>query len=291
MDCDGAQAKLGSYLLHALDPYEIAAIRKHLDRCEDCWVTWNRFRWDKAEKTSLYQDLKEFLGQKFTPYFDSSRNLAREWEEAAPTCGAEIENFYRRSVSYLYNLAVWEASGNRPPYVQNAVLKFARAGPSVILDYGCGIGSDVIRLRELGFTVVPCDFISPSVEFLQWRLSNLGQPTKVFEPRELDSAPKPDILWIIDTIDHLPHIDKCLGRLLSAARLVVCENLNSNRAHGSQGFHYRRSLDEIEMVFNRYGLYLATSENPAASLMYWKRGYRMIAPGGLWLVLGYRNTL
>lgn len=274
MDCGDAQAKLGGYLRHALDPHEMGAIREHLDRCEDCWVTWNRFRWDKAEGTSLYRELRAFLGNSFTPYLDSSRELAREWEEAAPTCQTEVENFYRQSVSYLYNLAIWEASGNRPPYIQNAAQKLARAGSSVILDYGCGIGSDVIGLRELGFTVVPCDFISPSVEFLRWRLSNLGQPTNVFEPSKLDSAPKQDSLWVIDTLDHLPDVEECLGRLLTEMCLVVCEDLGSNRAHGKQGFHYRRSLDEIETIFNRYGLYLATVNNPADPLMYWKREHR-----------------
>ncbi|MGH8902233.1 MAG: zf-HC2 domain-containing protein [Egibacteraceae bacterium] len=270
MNCDGVQARFGSYLRHALDPQVMAAMRKHLDRCEDCWVTWNRFRWDKAAGTSLYQDLKEFLGERFIYYFDSSRELAREWEEVAPTCQTEVENFYRQSVSYLYNLTVWEASGNRPPYAQRAAAKLAREGSSVILDYGCGIGSDVIRLRELGFTVVPCDFISPSVEFLQWRLDRLGQPTNVFEPHELDSAPKPDTLWIIDTIDHLPCIEKYIGCSLSDARFVACENLSSSRAHGKQGFHYRRGFDEIETVFNRYGLYLAASDSPTDPLMYWK---------------------
>ncbi|MGH8887774.1 MAG: zf-HC2 domain-containing protein [Egibacteraceae bacterium] len=61
-DCDGAQARLGSYLRHALDPYEMAAIREHLDRCEGCWARWNRFRWDKAEGTPLYRELRRSWG-------------------------------------------------------------------------------------------------------------------------------------------------------------------------------------------------------------------------------------
>lgn len=270
MTCPVTEEMLTHFLRHAGATDEMTTLRAHLDACEKCWGRWNRYRWDQAADTTVYRDLETFLGPRFVRYLDSSRTLAREWDKAAPRTQEQIARFFRTSVAYLYNLVIWEASGNRPPYVRAATPTIIRMGSALVMDYGSGTGSDTLALRRLGFQVIPCDYASPTTRFFRWRAGNLGQHIDVLEPQELHLAPKPDALWIIDTLDHLPDIDTSLGQILNDVDVVVCENLTSDRAHGKQGFHHRRNLQEIADIFRRYHLYPAPHD-PRHPLIYWTR--------------------
>jgi hypothetical protein len=257
---------LDGYLRHALPADEYQKVRVHLDHCELCWQAWNRYRWDTARASPLYAQLAEFLGEDLQPYYDSSRALATDWDRADPHTTHEIADFFRRSTSYLYNLTIWEASGNRPDYLQAALPVLLRHGSRRVLDYGCGIGSDTLRLHHGGYDVTGCDFQSPSTAFLRWRS---GNTIPVIEPSELDRIPPPDTLWIIDTLDHLSDIEDSLGSLLSVADLVICENIAVQRTHGRQRFHHRRPHSEITELFSSHGL--APSTTTPDVIMFWMR--------------------
>lgn len=258
---------LDGYLHRILPPAAHQRVREHLDHCERCWQAWNRHRWDAARPSPLYAQLAEFLGADFQPYYDSSRALAAEWDLADPRTGDEIAQFFRSSTSYLYNLAIWEASGNRPDYLHHALPELRRRGVRRVLDYGCGIGSDMIALRHNGFKVTGCDFRSPSTAFLHWRST---ETIPVVEPGELSSIPTPNTLWVIDTLDHLTDIVTSLGEVLAVVDLVVCENLTAQRGHGSQRFHFRRPFPEIAEVFAYYGLTPSTATT-SLPIMFWAR--------------------
>ena len=258
---------LDGYLNHTRPTEHHQQIRAHLDTCERCWRAWNRHRWDAASTSPVYGQLVEFLGTGFRPYFDSSRALATEWDAADPRTEHDIAQFFRTSTSYLYNLAIWEASGNRPAYVSLALPTLAERGTRTVLDYGCGIGSDAIPLQQAGFGVVGCDFQSPSTAFLHWRSQGA---VPVIEPSELDSVEAPDTLWLIDTVDHLTDIKTSLGATLSAVDLMVTENLTIPRGHGPQRFHHRRPFTHLFAHFAQFGLTpsVASATTP---IMFWTR--------------------
>src|SRR5215212_1745834 len=93
-------------------------------------------------------ELKEYLGEAY-----DQRRLER-WEdevsEELARSASEAE-LYRSSEAYLYNLTVFAMSGTKDPYLA----ELARTLPpgSRLLDYGCGIGSDGLRLIEAGYDV------------------------------------------------------------------------------------------------------------------------------------------
>jgi len=267
---------LGGYLKRGLTPDALDGVRTHLDSCTRCWSAWNRFRWDTALGTPLLQELRAFLGPAFRPYLDSSSQLADEWDAASPSDPHEVAEFFRASDAYLYNLSVWEASGHRPPYLQHASAALLRSSPRVVLDYGCGIGSDLIGLHQITadssapFTVTGCDYASPSTAFLRDRLRRRDLHVQVVEPDELDALPQPDVLWIIDTLDHLADLDGQLGPLLPGVQLLVCEDLAERRAHGDQRFHHRRHPAELGAVLERHGLHAAPGP-PGHAVSYWRR--------------------
>jgi SAM-dependent methyltransferase len=268
MTCPVTHDLLRRFLTEPDNTTDRRVLRAHLDSCPPCWSTWNRYRWDQAAGTPLYRDLKTFLGHRFVRYLDSSHALAQEWDNTAPTTHGETADFFRNSLAYLYNLVIWEASGNRPDYLRSANQFLTHAAARVILDYGCGIGTDTLALQHRGFHVIPCDYNSPSTQFFLWRAHQLGRPIKVHEPHQLPPEPTPDTLWIIDTLDHLPDIHTSLGPILSQVRNVITENITTQRAHGTQRFHHRRSPDQINTTFRHYNLH-PTPHRTTHPLSYW----------------------
>jgi SAM-dependent methyltransferase len=242
-----------------------ARMRTHLDGCEPCWRRWNRVRWDAAAEHPLHGQLARFLGAGFRPYFDSSKALAAEWDAADPRTVREVAEFFRASTSYLYNLVIWEASGNRPRYLDAALDALHRHAVHTVLDYGCGIGSDAIALTEHGFTVTGCDYQSPSTAFMRWRAHGA---IRVVEPGDAAAA---DALWIIDALDHLPDIEQSLGRMLTAATVVVTEDLREDREHGRQRFHHRRPYGDVLDLFGRYGLAPTTPAAARSAVLVWTK--------------------
>lgn len=93
--------------------------------------------------------------------------LTAEWDAAAPSTTAEERTFYATSLGYLYNLTIWEASGNRPPYLRQALPVLHDLTPRRVI--GCGIGSDALALHDLGYTVLASDLPSPHARFAAWR--------------------------------------------------------------------------------------------------------------------------
>ena len=71
-------------------------------------------------------------------------------------------------------------SGTKTPYLRE--LDAARAAPARrLLDYGCGIGSDGLRLQRLGYRVDFADFDNPSDAYLRWRLERRGVDAPVHD--------------------------------------------------------------------------------------------------------------
>ncbi|MGH3898066.1 MAG: hypothetical protein ACRDTA_07370 [Pseudonocardiaceae bacterium] len=137
---------LDGYLHHTLPSTDHQQIRAHLDCCEPCWQAWNRHRWDAARPSDLYAQLAEFLGADFRPYFDSSRALAAEWDAVNPHTDHDIAQFFRTSTDYLYNLAIWDASGNRP----QALLRDHRGVRPPRTDTPCHDGGHADHVLDTG---------------------------------------------------------------------------------------------------------------------------------------------
>ncbi|GGV62866.1 hypothetical protein GCM10010277_68520 [Streptomyces longisporoflavus] len=238
-----------AFIRQQLATARASSLRRHLDRCPDCWTAWNVYRWHRARGSALLGDLREFLADDFIPYYDSSHALAAAWDTARPTTPAARAEFFRSSTDYLYNSTIWTASGNRPPYLRQARPILEQLGVHTLIDYGCGIGQDTLRLRSLGYTVTPCDYHSPSTRFLEWRAARSNRPIQAVEPDRLDAATGTDALWIIDTLDHLPHPHRELAQPLSTVTTVITENISIHKAHGAQRFHNRRTADELINFF------------------------------------------
>ncbi len=161
-------------------------------------------------------ELKEYLGPEFDP--DLFRDVAARVD--AEFAGfSDPAEFYRRSRTYLYDLTLWDLSGAKAPGLR--LVRALAALEDPILDYGCGIGADGLRLMGLGYRRVAfADFDNPSTRYLKWRLERRGVGAPVYDI-EKDPIPRHRLVYSFDVIEHVPDPREFLRTLERLGDIVV----------------------------------------------------------------------
>ena len=161
------------------------------------------------------EELQSYLGDAYDRRrLSRHRQLVDAEELAAPT---ELD-FYRTSEAYLYDLTVFAMSGTKSPYLFD-LRRHVSPGAN-LLDYGCGIGADGLRLLELGYRVAFADFDNPSTTFLRWRLQHRDLQADIFDldtevPCGFDAA------YAFDVIEHVDDPFEFLSELERRAVIVA----------------------------------------------------------------------
>ncbi len=136
-------------------------------------------------------------------------------EEAAP----DESTFYRTSKMYLYDLTAFAMTGTKRPYL--ADLRHFLRPNATVLDYGCGIGNDGLKLLADGYRVSFADFANPSTEYLRWRLARRGSDAKVYDI-DRDEVPGGfDAAFSLDVIEHVDDPFAFLHALEQRAAIVM----------------------------------------------------------------------
>ena len=162
---------------------------------------------DRAKRSRLLPDLdrnlelaelKSYLG---SDYDEAQLRRSQEAvEHELQQLGDETE-LYRTSRAYLYDLTMFAMSGTKDPYLED--LTRVVPPPARILDYGCGIGSDGLRLLAAGYSVAFADFANPSVDYLRWRLAKRGFEAEIFDLDRQEIPPGYDASYAFDVIEHV----------------------------------------------------------------------------------------
>ena len=167
------------------------------------------------------EELRAYLGEDY----DQAKlvHSSRMVDEEAAAAGDEA-GFYRTSELYLYDLTRFAMSGTKGPYRQ--VLCSLLTPRARVLDYGCGIGSDGLRLLDAGYRVSFADFESPSTRYLRWRLSRRNLEAEVHDldahvPGGFDAA------FSFDVIEHVDDPFAFLAELERRAAIIVVNLLEA----------------------------------------------------------------
>jgi SAM-dependent methyltransferase len=120
---------------------------------------------------------------------------------------------------YLYDLTAFAMTGTKRPYL--ADLRSFVAAPARVLDYGCGVGTDGLRLIDEGYRVEFADFANPSTEYLRWRLARRGATAPIYD-LDCDEIPGGfDAAYSLDVIEHVDDPFAFLAELERRAAIVM----------------------------------------------------------------------
>lgn len=259
---------LEAYFSRALDATKCEEVREHIDSCRTCWSRWNRLRWDRAKSSAGYVELQRFLGSQFEEYVDASWGLANEWYRRNPRTAEDIADFYRQAEDYVYNLLIWEASGQRPRYVEQALPYLRKYNCRRILDFGCGIGNDGLKLLAAGYEVVFHDYRNLSTEFLAWRLKQRDYTAEIVYVGENARLPSYDTVWAMDVLEHLPQPEAALASYLNGCCTLLYATEYDGQSGGRQPFHFQHSDDDLGNFLRRMGFHKDTS---STMVQVWQR--------------------
>ena len=208
-------------------PRGAGSLRRRVERRADSWYHQHLAGpflsgWaaeaDRAE-------LEDYLGSRYDP----RRLVAHQHEvDSERNAAPDEDTFYRTSEAYLYDLTAFAMSGTKAPYL--AELCSAVPPGSRVLDYGCGIGADGLRLAAAGYDVAFSEFDNPSAAFLRWRLERRRLACPVYD-LDVDDAPSGfDVAFSFDVIEHVEDPFAFLAALERRARLVMVNFLEEDPA-------------------------------------------------------------
>jgi GT2 family glycosyltransferase/2-polyprenyl-3-methyl-5-hydroxy-6-metoxy-1,4-benzoquinol methylase len=209
-------------------------ITEHVASRVDTWFHQRlspRFEaaWEAQDELS---DLRAYLGDSFDfrLLHDHQRKLDEEEHRATSESA-----FYRTSQMYLYDLTAFAMMGVKQRYL--AALESVIPPGSKVLDYGCGIGSDGIRLAERGYCVTFADFDNPSTSYLRWRLEKRKSDAPVYDVEQFVPSGF-DAAYAFDVIEHTDDPYGFLSELESRADIVAVNFLE----HDPSDTHLHRPL-------------------------------------------------
>lgn len=170
-------------------------------------------RWHAADDLD---DLRAYLGDDYDQDLLHGHEAAVDQEEHE---AGDEETFYRTSRMYLYDLTAFAMAGTKVPYRRD--LQRLVPHGSRLLDWGCGIGTDGLRLLTDGYDVSFVDFDNPSTEYLRWRLARRGTEAPVFD-LDRDEIPGGfDLAYSFDVIEHVEDPFSFLAELERRAAIVL----------------------------------------------------------------------
>lgn len=194
-----------------------------------------------------HEELRAYLG----PRYEHGRLVHhRQTVEQEAAATRDEAQFYRTSEAYLYDLTAFAMSGTKDPY-RRVLLDLVGPGAHV-LDVGCGIGADGLRLIEAGLRVTFTDFENPSLRYLRWRLGRRGLQGDVVD---LDQGLPPGpfaAAYAFDVIEHVEDPFAFLGAMEARAELVLV-NLLEPQA-GETVLHRRLPISRLLLRAARRGI-------------------------------------
>jgi hypothetical protein len=194
------------------------------------------------------EELRAYLGNKYTE--KSETHLVEEWSAMARQSPEQIEEFYRSTDAYLFDLTNWHAS-TRFPYAEVIGSFACRHGFRHLLEFGCGIGTDGLKLLQRGFEVTFYDFRNPSTEYLEWRLAKRGGKGTIRYAGE-DELPAADLTFAIDVLEHVVDPAATLRRLGARTKALV-PHFPITTQKGKYPMHFHLPKRELRGVLRQEG--------------------------------------
>ena len=168
------------------------------------------------DKKEIIHDIMEYTNNK--DYFDVLSKLKKgagmmqeAWIKKNPKTPEEIKEFYENAEEYIYDLAGWHV-GHRREYDDNIVQDMLRLKAKSILDYGCGIGQNLMMIKKYAKIddLVGADLNCPALKFAKYRNNKHNYGIKFWElggKGLMNPNKKFDVILCVDVLEHLSDND------------------------------------------------------------------------------------
>ena len=188
-------------------------------------------RWRQALLLPGETDLLASSVTELADYFGISRGEAEKraregvqrtrdaWNAAPRRTRREIEDFYNTSQDYIFELVHWHATLSEAETLANvAALEVAeRLGARRYLDFGGGVGANLLLFAAAGIEVADADISDTLLAFARWRLARRGVGASFFDLKtECLPSGQFDLLTAMDVLEHVPDPVATLGSALPA---------------------------------------------------------------------------
>jgi SAM-dependent methyltransferase len=247
-------------------------------------------RWRRALLLPGETDLLASGVSELADYFGISRREAERraaeavhrtrdaWNAAPRRTREEIEGFYNGSQDYIFELVHWHATLTEAETLANvSALEVAeRLGVRRYLDFGGGVGANLLLFATAGIEVADADISDALLAFARWRLQRRGLHAS-FIDLKTESLPEGhfDLLTAVDVLEHVPDpvatLDAALRALTPRGLAIVALGFGYDPEHPMHLVHSpRRFLSGVR------GLGLERETPPELDDFSFLRAYRRV---------------
>lgn len=216
---------------------------------------------DKKYHKNVLQDLIEFNKNK-KQQFDwkkSNEDAAKEWNDKKPNNESSFIKFYEESKHYTEAMATYNAMGKKLRLIEK-ICKIMKTIPSIktVVDYGCGVGSDSLHLRDLGYKVIAMDVKGIALQFSKYRFNKYGvKDIKVVISTKSSKIPKADLILSLDTLEHVFDPYATLNLMFEAKpKAILLTTAFGVHDHENQGgipMHTDHKVHKVERYIEEHG--------------------------------------
>jgi glycosyltransferase involved in cell wall biosynthesis/SAM-dependent methyltransferase len=135
-------------------------------------------------------------------YRDPGQAVREAWRAANPKSESEVEQFYRTTWAYIFDLVVAQRQAERRLWRRRAIEVLARHGARTVLDFGGGIGEDGLAFEQVGMDATVYEPGEVTAAFARARLAREGSRVKVAS--RLEDCPVADAVFSTEVLEHLP---------------------------------------------------------------------------------------
>lgn len=184
-------------------------------------------------KDDLAEDISEFLHttkEEARDRIEIGDKLLREsWQNANPQTPEDIENWYRTTEAYIFELAKFNQ--NTPDgglsFYENLCLEPVARGMQMseqegrsikVLDYGAGIGSLSYWMQRKGWEVSYLDLDSITMRFARFRAKKHELPLTFYSDKDALPENYFDLCVMVEVIEHVDDIDFHLQKVHRSLR-------------------------------------------------------------------------
>ena len=153
----------------------------------------------------------------------SGSDLATEWRSSGRDTAGQIDDFYKQTDRYLYNLTKFNYGEMYQGWrgaIKNVCCQVSEAVGDCgfdVLDYGAGIGTNLIDVADVpGIRLHYADLPGKTFEYAQWRFAQRGLSVNALSAEGADPLKGRtfDVIFCMDVIEHLVDPEAAVQRLI-----------------------------------------------------------------------------